>query len=285
MTCATEANKQLIREHYEELVNRKNFAAADRQLTPDFIDHGSPPGTPRGPEAVRLAMQRLHSALPDVWVTLDEIIAEGDRVAVRATWRGTHQGALFGRPPTGRKVTISGMVLWRIVNGRIAERWATVDLSGLNSGACHGLSSVLETALYVNDLEAADRFYSEILGLKKIFTVPGRQLVFRCGAGVLLLFDPDRAEHESVVINGGVIPLHGARGPGHLAFAVAAAELQQWRERFRLAGVQIESEVPWPNGAHSVYFRDPAGNCLELATPNTWDCPETLAREGVITSN
>jgi predicted ester cyclase/catechol 2,3-dioxygenase-like lactoylglutathione lyase family enzyme len=285
MTCTTDANKQLIREHYEELVNRKNFAAADRQLTADFIDHGSPPGTPRGPEAAKLAMQRLHSALPDVWVTLDEVIAEGDRVAVRATWRGTHQGALFGRPPTGRKVTISGMVLWRVVDGRIAERWATVDLSCLSSGTCHGLSSVLETALYVDDLDAADRFYTELLGLTKILTVPGRQLVFRCGAGVLLIFNRERAEHEKVTINGGTIPFHGTRGSGHVAFSVGEPELRPWRERFHNAGIEIESEVNWPNGARSLYFRDPAGNCLELATPNMWDCPEILARQGAVSSN
>jgi steroid delta-isomerase-like uncharacterized protein len=130
-STTAEANKQLVREHYEQLVNRKNLAAADVQLAPDFIDHAAPPGTPRGPEAARLAMAGLHHALPDVWVTLEDVVAEGDRVAVRATWRGTHQGTFQGLTPSGRKVTLTGMVFWRVANGRIAERWATVDLREL----------------------------------------------------------------------------------------------------------------------------------------------------------
>src|ERR1044071_2621203 len=113
MGSVLESNKQLVRDHYEELVNRKNLAAADRQLSPDFVDLNAPPGTPRGPEAAKEAMRRLHAALPDVQVTLEEVIAEEDRVAVRATWRGTHLGPLFGRPPSGKPVTLTGMVFWR----------------------------------------------------------------------------------------------------------------------------------------------------------------------------
>jgi len=132
------------------------------------------------------------------------------------------------------------------------------------------LSGVLETALYVNDLEAAERFYSGVLGLPKIYSVSGRQLVFRCGDGVLLIFDPKRTEVEKMVINGGAIPLHGARGAGHMAFRAPKVLLDNWRERLRVHGVAIESEISWPNGAHSIYFRDPAGNSLEFATPDIW---------------
>jgi len=67
-----------------------------------------------------------------------------------------------------------------------------------------------------------------------------------------------------------LIPLHGARGPGHLAFRAPKRELPAWRRRLSEAGVPIESEVVWPNGARSIYFRDPAGNSLELATPDMW---------------
>jgi predicted ester cyclase len=271
MQSTLESNKALIRAHYEELVNRKNLAAADSQLAPDFIDHGAPPGTPRGPEAAKIAMRRLHSAMPDVWVTLDEVLAEGDRVAVRATWRGTHQGSLFGKAPSGRKVTVSGMVFWRVADGKIAERWATVDLNGLGTAPAGTLQAVLETSLYVDDLEAADKFYGGVLGLPKAMTVPERQLVYRCGEGVLLVFNPDRTEREQIVINGGVIPTHGGRGCGHAAFAVSRADIQLWRERLGSAGISIESEVIWPNGARSIYFRDPAGNCLEIATGDIWD--------------
>jgi catechol 2,3-dioxygenase-like lactoylglutathione lyase family enzyme len=133
-----------------------------------------------------------------------------------------------------------------------------------------GFSGVLETALYVDDLEAAERFYGAVLGLPKVFSAPGRQLVFRCQQSILLIFNPQHTERKRIVVNGGAIPLHGTRGAGHLAFRVAHIELQAWRDHFRAAGVAIESEVSWPNGARSIYFRDPAGNSLELATPEMW---------------
>ena len=138
------------------------------------------------------------------------------------------------------------------------------------STAPTAVSGILETALYVNDLERADHFYGGILGLEKIFAVPGRQLVFKCQESVLLIFNPQHTERERVVINGGAIPLHGARGPGHMAFCVAKSQLEAWRKHLHDSAVAIESEVSWPNGAHSIYFRDPAGNSVELATPDMW---------------
>ena len=134
-----------------------------------------------------------------------------------------------------------------------------------------GLGGVLETALYVDNLEAAERFYGHALGLQKIYFVPGRQLVFRCESGVLLIFDPGQTQGQQMVINGGAIPLHGSHGAVHMAFRVPREELEAWRERLRASGVAIESEISWPNGAHSIYFRDPAGNSLELATPDIWE--------------
>jgi catechol 2,3-dioxygenase-like lactoylglutathione lyase family enzyme len=130
---------------------------------------------------------------------------------------------------------------------------------------------VLETAVYVDDLEKAEQFYGAVLGLPKIFAAPGRQLVFSCQESILLVFNPEHTAREQIIINGGTIPLHGTHGAGHVAFRVAEAQLETWRSRLHLAGVAIESEVTWPNGAHSIYFRDPAGNSLELATPNMWE--------------
>jgi catechol 2,3-dioxygenase-like lactoylglutathione lyase family enzyme len=143
--------------------------------------------------------------------------------------------------------------------------------SKLPAVAPAGLRGILETSVYVDDLEEADRFYGGVLGLTKIFAVPERQLVFRCGEGVLLVFNPERSRTERVVIDGGVIPTHGASGVAHVAFVASEQKLEEWRERFRVAEVEIESEITWSNGAHSLYFRDPAGNSLELATPNLWD--------------
>src|SRR5689334_21611272 len=102
-----------------------------------------------------------------------------------------------------------------------------------------GLSGILETALYVDDLEAAERFYSQVLGLQKIFSVPGRQLVFRCQESVLLIFSPKHTERERVIINDGPIPLHGTRGAGHMAFRVTKSDLETWRKHFRAVGVAI----------------------------------------------
>jgi catechol 2,3-dioxygenase-like lactoylglutathione lyase family enzyme len=133
-----------------------------------------------------------------------------------------------------------------------------------------GLSGILETALYTEDLPAAERFYSNVLGLPKIFSEPGRLVVFRCRDSSLLIFNSKRTSTEQIVINGGEIPLHGATGAGHVAFRVVKDALEAWRARLREHGVAVESEVTWPNGAHSIYFRDPAGNSLELATPDMW---------------
>ncbi len=124
---------------------------------------------------------------------------------------------------------------------------------------------VLETCLYVDDLSAAEEFYGHILGLEVDSRVAGRHAFFRCGEGMLLLFNPEATE-----LAGGQVPAHGAHGPGHVAFAVAEGRVSVWREHLAENGVPIESEISWPGGGHSLYFRDPSGNSLELATPQTW---------------
>lgn len=134
---------------------------------------------------------------------------------------------------------------------------------------------VLESSLYADDLQAARSFYRDFLGLEEYDFEPERHLFFRCGRGMLLLF---RAEHTSGVpteVNGAPIPLHGATGTGHLAFAVDHADLAEWKRRMVAADVGIESEVDWPGGARSIYFRDPAGNSLEFATPDLWHEPDS----------
>lgn len=131
-------------------------------------------------------------------------------------------------------------------------------------------SLILETAIYVDDLDAAEAFYGEVLGLERIGKVPGRHVFFRCGAGVLLIFDPGATE---VVDPKSPLPVppHGARGPGHLCFAAEPLGLGAWQERIEGAGVEIEAEVDWPKGGRSFYFRDPAGNSLEIAEARIWD--------------
>jgi catechol 2,3-dioxygenase-like lactoylglutathione lyase family enzyme len=135
-------------------------------------------------------------------------------------------------------------------------------------------SGVLETSVYARDLEAAERFYTAVLGLDVIGRMPGRHVFFRCGQGVFLVFNPDETEREAHLSAGIAVPFHGARGPGHMAFAVREGDVEAWRGRLQAAGVAIETEIRWPNGGRSLYVRDPAGNSIELATPRLWGLAE-----------
>jgi len=121
----SEANKALIRAHYDATTNAYKPSVIDRQIAEDFVDHGNPDVT--GPEGVKTHIKALRAAFPDLSVTIEDIVAEGDLVAVRGTWRGTHQGTFRGVPPIGRKVEFSGMVFWRVAGGQIRERWGVVD--------------------------------------------------------------------------------------------------------------------------------------------------------------
>jgi catechol 2,3-dioxygenase-like lactoylglutathione lyase family enzyme len=127
---------------------------------------------------------------------------------------------------------------------------------------------ILEACVYAPDLDAAERFYTRVLGLQVITRVDDRHVFFRCGSRVFLVFNPERTRE------GGMIPGHGAEGPGHVCFAMRDEETDAWRERLQRAGVPIETEFRWPGGGLSFYFRDPAGNSLELGTPRIWKIDE-----------
>ncbi len=134
---------------------------------------------------------------------------------------------------------------------------------------------ILETCLYVNDLVAADRFYQGVLGLELHSRQEGRHLFFRCGWRMLLLFNPEQS-HQGPSMG---IPAHGAIGAGHIAFGIREAEIPAWREHLERSGIAIERTIDWPAGGQSLYFRDPAGNSLELATPRIWNIPEATLTE------
>ncbi len=130
--------------------------------------------------------------------------------------------------------------------------------------------TVLESVLYCDDLGAAEAFYRDVLGLTFVARRTGRHVFFRAGTSMVLIFDARAASAEATAIGTSTVPPHGASGPGHLAFRLAEPAFGAWRRRLESRGVAIESELHWPEGGQSLYFRDPAGNSLELATADIW---------------
>jgi len=131
------------------------------------------------------------------------------------------------------------------------------------------LHAVLETSLYVTDLDRAVAFYESVLGLRQIteaYFARGRGAALQVGSGpsVLLLFRADITRCD------GTLPAHGATGAGHVAFRVEADEFPVWRQRLLLHGVPIEREFTFGDNPPSIYFRDPDGNSLELAVSGIW---------------
>jgi len=134
--------------------------------------------------------------------------------------------------------------------------------------------AILETIIYARDLDAARAFYHDVLGLDLYAEVPGRHVFFRLDQQMLLVFNPDATE---VPPRPGALPVppHGARGPGHVCFAANAQEIDGWRVHLEGQGIAIEADFVWPareqeKRGRSIYFRDPAGNSVELAEPRIW---------------
>jgi catechol 2,3-dioxygenase-like lactoylglutathione lyase family enzyme len=128
---------------------------------------------------------------------------------------------------------------------------------------------VLETALYVDDLTLARAFYETTLGLR-IIGQSERFLAFDGGEATVLLVFQRGASTTALDVRGQQIPPHDASGPAHIAFAIDPDQVEDWRARLMQDSVEIESEVRWPRGGLSIYFRDPDGHSVELATPGVW---------------
>ena len=130
------------------------------------------------------------------------------------------------------------------------------------------IKAVVETAIYVHDLDEAERFYRIVLGLGVIAKEPGRNVFFQVGdANVLLAFLAEATLKE------GQLPPHGATGPGHFALGIEAEAFDEWRNLLHGHGITIEREFDWPRGGKSIYIRDPDGNLVELVTPGVWGLP------------
>ena len=131
-------------------------------------------------------------------------------------------------------------------------------------------SAILESALYVTDLSAAEAFYSDVLGLTVLGKVEGRHVFFRCGDGVLLLFNAEATKIPPAPDARLKVPPHGTAGEGHLCFAATADEIAAWRKHLAARNIAIESDFEWPQGGRSIYIRDPSGNSIEFAEPRIW---------------
>jgi catechol 2,3-dioxygenase-like lactoylglutathione lyase family enzyme len=129
-----------------------------------------------------------------------------------------------------------------------------------------GFDGVLETALYCDGSarEGMERFYCDALGLREV-TRFDDGVAYRVGAGILLVFDRDRLARRTEPHS-----RHGAKGAGHVCLRATPAAYEAWKERLAAHDVSIDHEASWPGGARSVYFRDPAGNLVEIADRDLW---------------
>ena len=131
------------------------------------------------------------------------------------------------------------------------------------------LDGVLETAIYADDMSRARSFYESVLGLTPIFSDARLTAYGIAPRSVLLIFRRGAAT-QTVTIPGGTIPGHDGAGPLHIAFAIGKDELALWEQHLAENGVAVEGATNWSRGGRSIYFRDPDGHLLELATPGLW---------------
>ena len=124
-------NKELVRRFYKDVYVDWNMAMVDEVVSPQFTSHDWPQGFPTGPQAFRAYYDDLRKTVPDARYEVDDLIAEGDRVVVRWRLLGTHKGEFQGIAPTGRAITLKGIAIYRVENGKLIERWVVSDLFGV----------------------------------------------------------------------------------------------------------------------------------------------------------
>ena len=126
-----EENKAIVRRFYDEFINQGNIDTFDELVSSDLVEHEDMGEFAPTAEGVKQAFAMFRSAFPDLRATIDELIAEGDKVVARGTWRGSHQGGFMGVPPSGNSVTFGVIDILRIANGKIVDHWGQTDSLGL----------------------------------------------------------------------------------------------------------------------------------------------------------
>jgi len=125
---STEQNKAVVRQMVEEILNQGNISLVDDLFAPAYAEHEElPPGMPRDREGFAMLIPVMHSAFPDFKATIEDMIAEGDRVVLRMTWSGTQKGEWMGMPPSGKSMSIGVIDILRIVGGKFVEHWGLMD--------------------------------------------------------------------------------------------------------------------------------------------------------------
>jgi steroid delta-isomerase-like uncharacterized protein len=123
----SEANKAMTRRFANEVMNRGNLRVVDELCAPNVVDHSMPPGFPAGTAGVKQMVTMYRSAFPDMRATIEDLIAEGDKVVARWSATGTHRGELMGIPATGKRVTVTGIGIDRFASGKMVEHWEIFD--------------------------------------------------------------------------------------------------------------------------------------------------------------
>jgi steroid delta-isomerase-like uncharacterized protein len=124
-------NKALVRRYVEEVLNNRNLDLIDKLFAPTFIDHDTSMPDARGPAGVKRLAAMVHGSFPDLHFTVEDMVAEGDKVVYRYSVRGTHQGDFMGIAATGKQFAVTGIHIYRVVDGKLQEEWENWDMLGL----------------------------------------------------------------------------------------------------------------------------------------------------------
>jgi steroid delta-isomerase-like uncharacterized protein len=131
LSMSTEENKSIVRRFVDEVQSKGDIDAIDELCSPEFVNHSAPPGVPSNCEGVKQVTAMFRQAFPDSYFTVEDMVAEGDKVATRKTFHGTHQGEFMGIPPTGQQVSTGLIDVVRIVDGKVVEHWSMGDNLGM----------------------------------------------------------------------------------------------------------------------------------------------------------